>query len=98
MSALSSVEMVSFDVWMTLIHNHPDSKPAQAKMVSEAFGVKDPDFISIMRQEDLQADIETDATGVQFGPVERLDRIARRLGVPVVRSELELLADRKSVV
>lgn len=67
---------VSFDVWKTLVKSNPEYKPARDTYVADQLSLSLEDVRASVRTVDVRADVETDRTGEQFGPNERLAQIA----------------------
>lgn len=85
-------QAVSFDVWKTLIRSNPEHKPARNQLVADRFGI-DPEIMQVaLRQTDVLCDRLTDSTGTQFGPVERLEKIADLLKTPLGVKAIQALA------
>jgi putative hydrolase of the HAD superfamily len=89
----STIEVASFDVWMTLIKSNPNHKVAQAQLIAKRWGIAEEGFVDIMKAEDRAVDAESDQNGIQYGPVERLSRIANRIDVHVTEENLSALAE-----
>jgi putative hydrolase of the HAD superfamily len=89
---LSNVSAVSFDLWQTLVHGHPDYKPERVAIIRERLGL-DESFQARVMAVALDTDVEinkhSDRTGFQYGPVERLQEIANALGASVSAEWLE---------
>jgi putative hydrolase of the HAD superfamily len=86
-------ELISFDVWLTLIKSNSGYKQAQADLISRRFGIAPEGFTELMKEEDRATDKETDQNGIQYGPVDRLNRIAKRVGVHASSAMIEDLSD-----
>jgi putative hydrolase of the HAD superfamily len=80
------VDGVSFDVWMTLIASNPTFKPARARRIAEAFGLDGQAADRLpqaIRRVDIDCDRQSETIGVQYGPVDRLRRVADDVGASV---------------
>lgn len=83
---------VSFDIWKTLVKSNPDYKPARDTYIADSLLVPVDELKIVAREVDVAADKLTDTTGEQFGPIERLDRIARRQGIELSSDKLSSMA------
>lgn len=92
MSEQAKNQAVSFDIWKTLIRSNPKHKPARNELVAERFGI-DPQVMQVaLRQTDVWCDRLADTTGTQFGPVERLEKIADLVKTPLGAAAIQALA------
>ncbi|HSI21250.1 MAG TPA: HAD family hydrolase [Verrucomicrobiae bacterium] len=91
-SRFQNIQLASFDVWKTLIKSNPEFKPRREALFMEAFGIA-PDqaqeFSIVARNIDVACDEETDRTGIQFGPADRLRKIAEAMGCSVSEEAIE---------
>jgi putative hydrolase of the HAD superfamily len=76
------IQLVSFDVWGTLLHGNPAFRARRETLVAEAFGTDPAATASAMTAAADDLDAATMRTGRHFGCAERLDRTAALLGVP----------------
>ncbi len=79
---LEGIDLVSFDVWLTLIRSHPDYKLNRAKVLRFYLGAESVDlesFLAITRSVDKESDAESDKTGRQLGLPERVRAVYEAL-------------------
>jgi putative hydrolase of the HAD superfamily len=81
-SGNSGLNFVSFDVWKTLVRSNPDFKPARAKLVADKIGTELGLVEGAIRNADVELDKDTDSSGLQHGPEDRLRATFLSLGVP----------------
>jgi putative hydrolase of the HAD superfamily len=75
------IQLVSFDVWGTLLQGNPVFKARRETLVAEAFGTDPAATASAMTAAGDDLDAATLRTGRHFGCADRLDRTAALLGV-----------------
>lgn len=85
-------QAVSFDIWKTLIKSNPDYKPTRDEYIANTLDLETGIIKTALRQADINCDETSDKTGVQFGPVERLESMCVTLGIPLGRSALSAIA------
>lgn len=89
----STPDVLSFDVWKTLIRSNPEFKPARNQLVADMVGFNDVDHLTaVTREVDVALDNQSDITGVQYGPNQRLGRIFSALGLSVPDDQIETVA------
>ena len=83
---------VSFDIWKTLVKSNPLYKPARDAYIAERLSAPLDEVRAAVRKVDVWSDEQSDATGVQYGPVERLALIAKQQGIEVSEADLAAMA------
>jgi putative hydrolase of the HAD superfamily len=96
---MGGIKAVSFDIWNTLLKSNPDFKNMRIKRIAHALGIDDIDLVTkVVMSVDEACDAETDITGEQFGPVDRLDRVSIDLGeYMTLKSANKLISDIESL-
>lgn len=85
-------QAVSFDIWKTLIKSNPEYKPTRDEHIANKLDLQTGLVKTALRQADIACDKESDQTGVQFGPIERLQSMCNILGTPLGHTALSTVA------
>lgn len=88
---LDGIQLVSIDIWSTLLKSNPLYKAGRAEALRSHLGAQSVDideFIALMKKIDDECDEVTEQTGEQFGLTERVRKIYEAL--PAVQRISEL--------
>lgn len=79
--SLHDIEMVSFDVWLTLIKSNPHFKPARSETMGKVldFTGEIAEMNQIVRNVDERLDHQSDSNGIQYGFQARVEAICEQL-------------------
>lgn len=79
------VQLVSFDVWGTLLRSNKEYKRLQRELIRDAFGYTGElqELRLLIHKVYVELDRHTERTGIHFGMAERLIRIASHVGLAV---------------